>query len=452
MKQLWGLTRTATPGERMTNGLSYHLRVSELMTVLMKVGDQVQSYVLLDGCKGCRSGRCETGCRTDLLRRSLENDSALRQVIHGLQPRPYTRRVLAWPGKSAQPLSVTLLNEWEEARLTIHYHPWPFGKGKIAAVALLLVGEGETNPKAVLREQGWNAVALPLWLPFYQPKAVPQSLPFGQPYPHPPLLLFPDGQEIALLAAVASNGASAEPMPETLDSDDEPEIASTNWLDGASEPASEQKSAPDDGFSSEPADAPENEEIADGFADEPEPESEPASEPETDGFADEPESTSKPENEEIADGFADEPESDPDGEPETDGFADEPESDPDGEPETDSFADEPESDPDGEPETDGFADDPFAVVFAGSDDDEEAESEEFTVTDDAEVPAAPPAPPAPPAPLPAPSALPDGDPFASAFAAGKEPLPGEAPEEQPTSDPFAAALSALQQQRSNEGE
>jgi hypothetical protein len=187
MKQLWSLTRLPDTSDRLVAGLQSHLAVSDLLVAVMRIQGQEQTYVWLDGCLGCRVGRCEPGCRTDLLQRAMRG-SYLRLVPHGLRARPYHQRVLAWPTRQAQPLDGAVLAPWNEARLLIQYHPWPFGKpGTIAATALFVAEKGAPVATA-LRQQGWTVVPLPLHLPLYQAKGLPPSLPLGLPYPHPPLL------------------------------------------------------------------------------------------------------------------------------------------------------------------------------------------------------------------------------------------------------------------------
>jgi hypothetical protein len=52
-------------------GLRLHLAHAPLTSTLVQIGDPQRAYVALDGCGGCLRGRCEPGCRVELLRRLL---------------------------------------------------------------------------------------------------------------------------------------------------------------------------------------------------------------------------------------------------------------------------------------------------------------------------------------------------------------------------------------------
>jgi hypothetical protein len=173
-------------------GLRLHLAHAPLTSTLVQIGDVQRAYVALDGCGGCLRGRCEPGCRVELLRRLLRaslDGATLQAVLRGLAARLYTRVALAWPGRNAHPLAGDILAAWEEARLSIHWQRGP--RATITASALLANGAGEGDPARVLAEHGWNALPLP---PRLLSRIESGSLPLlkvGRLWHHEPALLLP---------------------------------------------------------------------------------------------------------------------------------------------------------------------------------------------------------------------------------------------------------------------
>ena len=154
----------AVAPEKLTAGLRHHLQSDDLTTVVMQIGTIQQSYVLLPVCEGCALGGCALGCRASLLRRVLRSSGGeqcvLRAFPQGLRRRPYTRAVLAWPTRNAQPLTNTLLAAWPEARLSLHWRQRLLRK-HITVAALLLVGADGPAPAPALRAAGWSTLPLP---------------------------------------------------------------------------------------------------------------------------------------------------------------------------------------------------------------------------------------------------------------------------------------------------
>ena len=59
-RTLWRLDGATVPlaqPDRLEQGLRLHLQHAELTAVLMRIGDQQQAYVALQGCAGCVQGR-----------------------------------------------------------------------------------------------------------------------------------------------------------------------------------------------------------------------------------------------------------------------------------------------------------------------------------------------------------------------------------------------------------
>jgi hypothetical protein len=173
-------------------GLRLHLAHAPLTSTLVQIGDTQRAYVALDGCGGCLRGRCEPGCRVELLRRLLRaslGGASLQAVPRGLAARPYTRVALAWPGRNTRPLAGDFLAAWEEARLSIHWQRGP--RATITASALLAAGAGEGDPARILTELDWNALPLP---PRLFSRIESGSLPLlrvGRVWRHEPTLLLP---------------------------------------------------------------------------------------------------------------------------------------------------------------------------------------------------------------------------------------------------------------------
>ena len=80
---------------------------------------------------------------------------------HTLADRPYRRFVLAIPARLPQPLASDVVAAWPEARLQVRWHEQ---NNRLAAGALLAVGDEGPVPADVLGADGWKAFALPCWL------------------------------------------------------------------------------------------------------------------------------------------------------------------------------------------------------------------------------------------------------------------------------------------------
>src|SRR5438552_1890669 len=125
-RSLWRLegatAATLAQPARLELGLRLHMEHTELITMLMQIGDQQHAYIGTSGCEGCIHGRCVPGCYVELLRRLLRacfDACTLRAVTGGLATRPYRRAALAWPTAKAAPLTGVPLAPWPEARLIV---------------------------------------------------------------------------------------------------------------------------------------------------------------------------------------------------------------------------------------------------------------------------------------------------------------------------------------------
>lgn len=198
-QRLWALDghllTDPTAQATLTTSLQRLSQVAHLHLVLIKRGHQARSYLATEGCPGCLHGRCEVGCRTDLLTRVLRQTApqvTLRHVPLGLIARPYARRWLAWPTTAAQPLTADLLTGMAEARLILHWQPPLLPRQPATLCALLLTGADSADGAARLRTCGWQVVTLPAWLPWFRATAgLPPTLPPGRTPPFPPTLLVP---------------------------------------------------------------------------------------------------------------------------------------------------------------------------------------------------------------------------------------------------------------------
>jgi hypothetical protein len=160
-RQLWHLRGSGSEGFRTAptafiDGLTLHVANAALVSVLMQIGATQQSYVAMRGCSGCERGRCESGCHVDMFQRLLDRHGTgltLQHVTGGLATRPYTRVVVAVPGRHAQ-LHSELLHPWPEARLVVSWQPGK--RGSIQMAALLLVGADGPSPCRELRARGWQ--------------------------------------------------------------------------------------------------------------------------------------------------------------------------------------------------------------------------------------------------------------------------------------------------------
>lgn len=197
---LWRLqTSSATPHApaQFDAGLTLHLAHTDLLTILVRIGDREQAYLSTTGCTGCRQGRHTSGCYSELLHRLLTatfETADLALVPHGLARRPYSCVVLAWPGQHSALLDDIDLASWDQARLIIHLKQGPRG---LTTAALLAVGDGP-DPAACVRERGWTARPLPRALGLRLANApIPAAVWLRRAWAGPPCLLIPHiGKEV----------------------------------------------------------------------------------------------------------------------------------------------------------------------------------------------------------------------------------------------------------------
>lgn len=136
-----------------------YLAHAPLTATLVRLGAAQRVYLALAGCAGCAAGRCVPGCRAALLGRAL-SAAGVGEIIPvgALAARPYRRFAIATPTRSARPLTDAALQEWDEARLVVH---WPAGSGpRLACGVTLLVGRDGPEPARLLREHGWRAYSV----------------------------------------------------------------------------------------------------------------------------------------------------------------------------------------------------------------------------------------------------------------------------------------------------
>ncbi|HEU5085964.1 MAG TPA: hypothetical protein VFT99_00920 [Roseiflexaceae bacterium] len=148
----------------LAHSLRRHVRHTSLVSMVIRIGLRSQAYVAGNECPGCRQGRCMPGCHAELLRRVLASGGlrmAAQPLHHTLAQRPYRRFTLARPARLPQPLAADLVSTWPEARLQVR---WQEHNNRLAAGALLAVGDKGPEPAAVLRAAGWAAFVLPRWL------------------------------------------------------------------------------------------------------------------------------------------------------------------------------------------------------------------------------------------------------------------------------------------------
>ncbi len=190
--------------DRFDAGLQLHLEHTDLLTILVQIGDQQQAYISAAGCDGCGRGRHAPGCYVELLLRLLTatfESVDLMLVPQGLARRPYTQVVLAWPGKHGKPFDGADLASWDDARVAMH---WQRGMHGLKAAVVLAVGDGP-DPAAFLRERGWTAHLLPKGIgPRMANSPTPGAVWFKSAWAGAPFLLTPRPQ------LVQPNGLQAE--------------------------------------------------------------------------------------------------------------------------------------------------------------------------------------------------------------------------------------------------
>ena len=119
----------------------------------------------------------------------------MHSLRHGLSRRPYTRAVLAWPTRTAQPLTGALLAGWNDARLSLHWRQSVLRK-HITLAALLLVGADGPAPTPAVRAAGWRCLPLPemggrLARLLARPLPPASLAAFGRSWPGDPWLIAP---------------------------------------------------------------------------------------------------------------------------------------------------------------------------------------------------------------------------------------------------------------------
>lgn len=180
------------PHPALADDLRLHLRYAPLLTVLMQIGSQQQSYLQTTGCSGCRHQRCRPDCRMQLLKRLLVADQVardLRPIPLGLAIRPYTRMVLAIPGPQAQALDGQVLHPWRDARL---WAVWRMVAGHAMVGVALAAGADGPDPLLLLRTHGWYGWTVPAsMVRAGTSSTIPWHIPYGWVWPHAPQVLLP---------------------------------------------------------------------------------------------------------------------------------------------------------------------------------------------------------------------------------------------------------------------
>lgn len=175
--------------------LQQHVQVCSLHVIVQQVADHRRAYLFTEGCPGCLDERCEVGCRTDLVRRTMRRacpDLTLRHVPMGFAPRPYTQRVLAWPLPHARPIDGSFLDGMHDARVILHWQPGVLPRSP-ATLTVLWLGTEDQRGAERLREWGWWRITVPRRIPLFTTMhGTPPLLPPGRRPPFPPRLLGTD--------------------------------------------------------------------------------------------------------------------------------------------------------------------------------------------------------------------------------------------------------------------
>jgi hypothetical protein len=194
-------------------GLRLHLEHTDLIMILVQIGEMQQAYISATSCDGCRRGRHAPGCYVELLRRLLAatfESVDLILVSQGLARRPYTQVVVARPGKNSKPFDGSDLTPWKEARITMHWQHDPRG---LITAAVLAVGDG-LDPLVFLRERGWTARPLPKGIgPRMVNNPIPRAVWFKSAWGGAPFLLTPQPRLVQSEQLVDAQG---DGLTETL--------------------------------------------------------------------------------------------------------------------------------------------------------------------------------------------------------------------------------------------
>jgi hypothetical protein len=196
--------------EGVVAGLTTHLRYGPLTSLLVRIGRGQRAYVALAGCAGCRLGRCQLGCPTDLLRRMLRAHApgvTMTAVPKGLASRPYTEIAIAWSTAGAAPLDAGWLTDWPDARLQLQYaagaHP--------RVLALVAVGSEGPPLLPALRARGWRALPVHPRVGAHMLRQMRLPVVPHARLTHPPALLLPGA-----LAQEIAPSHSAMPHPDDM--------------------------------------------------------------------------------------------------------------------------------------------------------------------------------------------------------------------------------------------
>lgn len=166
--RLNGIADLDTPSdlEALGRGLRHHLAHDAITSIVVRIGVAQRAYVALTGCPGCATGRCERGCRVQLLGRTLRaafgEAASLTLIRRGLEPSGYQHSLWAWPLPGAVPFAGELLAGWPRARVVLTWHP---GTKRLPLSALITLGGADTDAGLALaprlRAQGWSCWAVP---------------------------------------------------------------------------------------------------------------------------------------------------------------------------------------------------------------------------------------------------------------------------------------------------
>lgn len=178
--------------EQFDAGFRLHVAHTDLLSIIMQIGEQQQAYISTVGCEGCRQGRHQPGCYLELLRRLLvatyDPKSDVRLISSGLARCSYRYICFAQPTRHSVPFTSAALTRWREARVAVHWHCGPRG---LSTAALLAVGE-EPNPAILFQEYGWSVRLLPRRIGVYMANIpIPTSVWFRRAWSGAPFWFTP---------------------------------------------------------------------------------------------------------------------------------------------------------------------------------------------------------------------------------------------------------------------